>query len=82
MYHAGRYFAQGLAERGITHPIGIADTAIGGQRIEEFMNNGSYAGRTACPDEEGGQEVNCHPRMLRGGVMREFVKRSICADVS
>lgn len=29
------YFAQGLADLGVTIPIGIADTAIGGQRIEE-----------------------------------------------
>jgi hypothetical protein len=29
-------------DRGITTPIGIADTAIGRQRIEEFMNNESY----------------------------------------
>jgi len=31
------YFAQGLADLGVTIPIGIVDTAIGGQRIEEFM---------------------------------------------
>lgn len=31
------YFVQGLAELGVTIPIGIVDTAIGGQRIEEFM---------------------------------------------
>jgi len=35
------YFAQGLADLGITIPIGIVDTAIGGQRIEEFMPNAS-----------------------------------------
>jgi len=33
------YFAQGLADLGVSTPIGIADTAIGGQRIEEFMIN-------------------------------------------
>ena len=33
------YFAQGLADLGVTTPIGIADTAIGGQRIEEFIIN-------------------------------------------
>ena len=33
------YFAQGLADLGITTPIGIADSAIGGQHIEEFMIN-------------------------------------------
>ena len=33
------YFAQSLADLGITTPIGIADTAIGGQRIEEFIIN-------------------------------------------
>ena len=51
------YFAQELVDRGITTPIGIADTAIGGQRIEEFMNNKTYTGATACPDAEGGVEV-------------------------
>ena len=33
------YFAQALAEGGVTIPIGIADAAIGGQHIEEFMQN-------------------------------------------
>ena len=33
------YFAQGLADLGVSVPIGIADTAIGGQRIEEFIIN-------------------------------------------
>lgn len=33
------YFVQGLADAGVTTPIGILDTAIGGQRIEEYMNN-------------------------------------------
>ena len=41
------YFAQGLADLGITTPIGIADTAIGGQRIEEFIINSTSA---ACSD--------------------------------
>ena len=51
------YFAQNLVDRGVTTPIGIADTAIGGQRIEEFMNNETYAGAVACPDAVGGKEV-------------------------
>ena len=55
------YFAQGLVQRGVTTPIGIADTAIGGQRIEEFMNNATtFAGgakATPCPDAVGGAEV-------------------------
>jgi len=51
------YFAQGLVDRGVTTPIGIADTAIGGQRIEEFMNNDTYTGEIACPDSVGGKEV-------------------------
>eukprot|EP01051_Picozoa_sp_SAG22_P012460 SAG22_NODE_1298_length_4811_cov_3.430178_3_plen_176_part_00 len=51
------YFAQELVERGVKTPIGIADTAIGGQRIEEFMNNKSFAGAVPCPDEIGGKEV-------------------------
>jgi hypothetical protein len=50
------YFAQGLAERGVKTPIGIADTAIGGQRIEEFMNNKTYLDASACPNEIGGEE--------------------------
>ena len=33
------YFGQRLSELGVTWPIGLADTAIGGQRIEEYMNN-------------------------------------------
>ena len=33
------YFAQALADQGLEHPIGIVDTAIGGQHIEEFMVN-------------------------------------------
>ena len=37
------YFAQGLADLGVTTPIGIADTAIGGQRIEEFVLNSTVS---------------------------------------
>lgn len=33
------YYAQALVEMGVTTPIGIADTAMGGQHIEEFMIN-------------------------------------------
>ena len=51
------YFVQELVDRGVTTPIGIADTAIGGQRIEEFMNNASFADAIPCPDELGGKEV-------------------------
>ena len=51
------YFAQQLVERGVKTPIGIADTAIGGQRIEEFQNNATtYAGRIGCPDVVGETE--------------------------
>jgi hypothetical protein len=35
------YFARRLAELGVDTPIGIANTAIGGQRIEEYMYNAS-----------------------------------------
>jgi len=31
------YFGQRLAELGVTVPIGLSDTAIGGQRIEECV---------------------------------------------
>ena len=37
------YFAERLSELGVRHPIGIANTAIGGQRIEEYMPNASVA---------------------------------------
>lgn len=47
------YFAQELVERGVKTPIGIADTAIGGQRIEEFLVNKSYVGEIRCPDAVG-----------------------------
>lgn len=33
------YFAARLSELGVDTPIGIANTAIGGQRIEEYMVN-------------------------------------------
>eukprot|EP00040_Diaphanoeca_grandis_P010747 m.55043 g.55043 ORF g.55043 m.55043 type:complete len:828 (+) comp22015_c0_seq1:144-2627(+) len=33
------YFGQRLSELGVTVPIGLANTAIGGQRIEEYMPN-------------------------------------------
>ena len=41
------YFAQALADAGVTTPIGIADAAIGGQHIEEFMQNHTIARCTA-----------------------------------
>ena len=76
------YFAQELVERGVKTPIGIADTAIGGQRIEEFMNNKSYAGAIACPDALGAQvgadgEKASHPKRslqhpVIGGLERGF----------
>ena len=37
------YFGQRLSELGVEVPIGLADTAIGGQRIEEFMNNATIS---------------------------------------
>jgi hypothetical protein len=33
------YFGQSLADMGIDIPIGLINTAIGGQRIQEFMDN-------------------------------------------
>lgn len=44
------YFAQGLVDQGVTTPIGILDTAIGGQRIEEFMSNATI---NTCTDRLG-----------------------------
>ena len=40
------YFAQALADLGVTTPIGIVDTAIGGQHIEEFMINSTISACT------------------------------------
>eukprot|EP00038_Savillea_parva_P008384 m.176574 g.176574 ORF g.176574 m.176574 type:complete len:812 (-) comp14199_c0_seq1:171-2606(-) len=37
------YFGQRLSELGVTVPIGLVDTAIGGQRIEEYMENTTIA---------------------------------------
>lgn len=37
------YFGQRLSELGVDVPIGLVDTAIGGQRIEEYMNNATIA---------------------------------------
>jgi len=37
------YFGQRLSELGVTAPIGLVDTAIGGQRIEEYMNNATIS---------------------------------------
>jgi hypothetical protein len=36
------YFVQGLVQAGVVVPIGVLDTAIGGQRIEEFMVGGIF----------------------------------------
>lgn len=44
------YFATGLALRGINYPIGVIETAIGGQRIEEFMENVTI---NACTQRSG-----------------------------
>ncbi len=40
------YTAQALAEAGVDVPIGILDTAIGGQRIEEYLVNTTVAACT------------------------------------
>eukprot|EP00051_Salpingoeca_urceolata_P018667 m.264243 g.264243 ORF g.264243 m.264243 type:complete len:778 (+) comp19248_c1_seq11:1238-3571(+) len=45
------YFAQRLSELGVSYPIGIADTAIGGQRIEEYATNESLQ---VCTNRSGG----------------------------
>lgn len=45
------YFAQKLSELGVSTPIGLVNTAIGGQRIEEYMDNSSIA---TCRNRSGG----------------------------
>ena len=37
------YFGQKLVDQGIDIPIGLANTAIGGQRIQEFMDNSTIS---------------------------------------
>mmetsp|Transcript_25441 Transcript_25441/g.76691 ORF Transcript_25441/g.76691 Transcript_25441/m.76691 type:complete len:695 (-) Transcript_25441:14-2098(-) len=72
------YFAQRLANLGVTTPIGIADTAIGGQRIEEFMNNGTFADATACPATVGGNEFkNAWNGQLFAKQVMPFVDMSV-----
>jgi sialate O-acetylesterase len=45
------YFGQRLAELGVNDiPIGLTNTAIGGQRIEEFMNNSTI---NTCQNRSG-----------------------------
>ena len=46
------YFAARLSELGVTTPIGIANTAIGGQRIEEYMSNHT-GGMHKCSQRSG-----------------------------
>ena len=47
------YFGQRLSELGVTAPIGLADTAIGGQRIEEYVTLiGSLEVLIGCLDRE------------------------------
>jgi hypothetical protein len=53
------YFAQRLSELGVDVPIGIANTAIGGQRIEEYMSNASIntcTGRSSGPPHSPGRD--------------------------
>eukprot|EP01052_Picozoa_sp_SAG31_P017617 SAG31_NODE_1213_length_9359_cov_4.298164_12_plen_212_part_00 len=53
------YFAQRLSELGVDVPIGIANTAIGGQRIEEYMSNASIntcAKRSSGPPHSPGRD--------------------------
>ena len=45
------YTAQRLVELGVRTPIGLINTAIGGQRIEEYMDNTSIA---TCRNRTGG----------------------------
>lgn len=44
------YTAQALADRGVTVPLGLVNTALGGQRIEEYMVNTTTA---SCADLSG-----------------------------
>lgn len=65
------YFGQKLAELGVDVPIGLADTAIGGQRIEEFMNNATI-GKCSNRSSENIPWFVCsrnytHPRRVHWG---------------
>ena len=67
------YFAQGLADLGVTTPIGIVDTAIGGQRIEEFMPNASV---NVCSDRSG-MSVPWWDAQLYGTQVLPFVDMTV-----
>jgi hypothetical protein len=55
------YFAQRLSELGVSHPIGIANTAIGGQRIEEYMPNSSVTQCTYRFGSDGATGIDTEP---------------------
>ena len=67
------YFAQALADLGVTTPIGITDTAIGGQRIEEFMNNASIG---VC-SERAGENIPWWDGELFGQQILPFVDMTV-----
>ena len=69
------YTMQALAELGVTTPLGILDTAIGGQRIEEYMNNA-----TALPDacsELNSQQIPWWNGQLFGQQVLPFVDMTV-----
>ncbi|CAB9525804.1 Sialate O-acetylesterase [Seminavis robusta] len=57
------YFAQSLVDSGVDIPIGLSNTAIGGQRIQEFMNNATIE---KCQNRSGSgpQDLRPYKRQL------------------
>jgi hypothetical protein len=69
------YFGQRLSELGVDVPIGLADTAIGGQRIEEYMNNASSTMDT-CTNKSG-QDVPWFSGQLYATQVIPFVDMTV-----
>jgi hypothetical protein len=67
------YFAQSLAASGVDIPIGIIANAIGGQRIEEFMENTTIS---VCTDRLG-ENIPWWDGQLYGQQMLPFVDTTV-----
>lgn len=67
------YFGQRLAELGVDVPIGLADTAIGGQRIEEYSLNTTL---DVCTDRMS-EDIPWFDAQLYGQQILPFVDATI-----
>jgi sialate O-acetylesterase len=60
------YALQELAEQGVTVPLGLVALTLGGQRIEEFMNNNSGATGPYVCENLNSQNIVSVPEGTRG----------------